>query len=430
MCKNKTHTSKSLSAFGLLLVVSALMSCAHPQAYQKPLTPVQTQTVEPRQLDGAHGGARYSATIKPSSQLDLAFKAGGYLQAIHQTRGADGLTRDAQEGDWVAAGTVLARLRSADFDLKLKQTEAQLAEARSALRSSQGQLAEAEAVLDQAKRDLARATYLLESRAVTRPEYEAAKSKVEVAQAKFAVAEAQAQVIQARINGAESSRAEAALARQDAVIVAPMDCLLLRRTVEVGALIAAGAPVFTIAGMNSVKAVFGLPDLAIQTLKLGRSLPLTTEAIPGVEFHGVITRIAPVADPKSRIFEVELTIPKPPTQLRAGMIASVEVTEEKPTESALVVPLTAIARPKERQDDYAVYVVAQEDGQSVARLRPVKLGEAFGNLIAVTEGLKQGETVITVGAGLVKDGETVRVANASAPAKNLEGMRKDGRNDE
>lgn len=404
---------------GLLFAISALMSCSAPQAYQKPLTPVWTQTVEPRQLDGAHGGARYSATIKPSSQLDLAFKTGGYLQTIHQTRGADGRMRDAQEGDWVAAGTVLARLRSADFDLKYKQTEAQLAEARSGLQSSQGQLAEAKAVLDQAHRDLARATYLIENRAVTRPEYEAAKSKVEVAQAKFAVAQAQAEVIQARIDGAEISRDETALARQDAVIVAPINCLLLRRTGEVGALIAPGAPVITIAGMNSVTAVFGLPDLAIQTLKLGRSLPLTTEAIPGVEFHGVITRIAPVADPKSRIFEVELTVPIPPTQLRAGMIVSVEVAEEKPKESVLVVPLTSIVRLKDNRDGYAVYVIEQQGGHSIARLRQVKLGETFGDLIAVAEDLRRGESVITAGATLVKDGEVVRVISFGTPAKDV-----------
>lgn len=327
--------------------------------------------------------------------------------------------RDAQEGDWVAAGTVLARLRSADFDLKYKQTEAQLAEARSGLQSSQGQLAEAKAVLDQAHRDLARATYLIENRAVTRPEYEAAKSKVEVAQAKFAVAQAQAEVIQARIDGAEISRDETALARQDAVIVAPINCLLLRRTGEVGALIAPGAPVITIAGMNSVTAVFGLPDLAIQTLKLGRSLPLTTEAIPGVEFHGVITRIAPVADPKSRIFEVELTVPIPPTQLRAGMIVSVEVAEEKPKESVLVVPLTSIVRLKDNRDGYAVYVIEQQGGHSIARLRQVKLGETFGDLIAVAEDLRRGESVITAGATLVKDGEVVRVISFGTPAKDV-----------
>lgn len=419
MWRVSEQISKRLSALVLLFAISALAGCGAPQAYQKPLTPVRIQTVELRRFDGAHGGARYSATIKPSSQIDLAFKTGGYLQAIHQTRGADGRLRDAQEGDRVAAGTVLARLRSADFELNYQRTEAQLAEARSDLQSGQGQLAEAKAVLDQARRDLARATYLIENRAVTRPEYEAAKSRVEVAQAKFAVAQAQVQVIMARINAAEVTRAEAALARQDAVLVAPINCLLLRRTVEVGALIEPGAPVITIAGMNSVNAIFGLPDLAVQSLKLGRSLSLTTEAIPGVEFHGVVTRIAPVADPKSGIFEVELTVPKPPTQLRAGMIVSVEVKEENPKESVLVVPLTSIVRLKDNRDGYAVYVIERQGGNSIARLRQVKLGETFGDMIAVAEDLREGESVITAGATLVKDGETVRVTSFGAPTKGV-----------
>jgi multidrug efflux pump subunit AcrA (membrane-fusion protein) len=125
----------------------------------------------------------------------------------------------------------------------------------------------------------------------------------------------------------------------------------------------------------------------------------------------LITRIAPAADAKSRVFDVELTIQNPPAQLKLGMIVSLEVSTEKPAEPVPVVPLTAIVRPRNNPQGYAICVISEESGRQVTRIRPVRLGEVFGNLIAVTEGVKPGERVVVTGVNLVSDGEMVVVAN-------------------
>jgi multidrug efflux system membrane fusion protein len=64
---------------------------------------------------------------------------------------------------------------------------------------------------------------------------------------------------------------------------------------------------------------------------------------------------------------------------------------------------------KQSPESYAVNVVTEQSGQQIARQRPIKLGEAFGNMIAVTEGLKLGERVIVSGAAMVVDGEQVKI---------------------
>jgi multidrug efflux system membrane fusion protein len=73
-----------------------------------------------------------------------------------------------------------------------------------------------------------------------------------------------------------------------------------------------------------------------------------------------------------------------------------------------VVPLASVVRPANSQS-YAVFVVENHAGKQVARLRQVKLGEALGNMIALTEGVREGEQVVVTGATLVSDGEQVRV---------------------
>jgi multidrug efflux system membrane fusion protein len=402
--------TKHYSAILFLLASAAAAGCSQARAYEKPLTPVRAQAVTTFTPSAEGGGTRYSATIRPATQLDLAFKSGGYVRELLQVRGADGRMRSVQEGDWVKKGAALARLREDDFAAKVKGAEAQVAEARSALESSKAQQAEAEAAMRQAKRDMERAVALLESNSITKPEHDAARTRFEMTEAKVAAAKAQVQVIQAKINAALSQLAEAQLAKGDAVLRAPADSLVLRRTVEEGSLVAPGAPIITLAEAGSVKAVFGVPDLTVQSLQQGTELTLTTEAIPGVEFHGLITRISAAADPKTRIFEVEVTINRSPTQLRAGMIASLVVPDANASiQPVTVVPLSAIVRSPESPDSYAVSVIVEENGKQVARRRAVKLGETYGNLIGVNEGLQAGEQVVVSGASVASDGEQVQI---------------------
>jgi multidrug efflux pump subunit AcrA (membrane-fusion protein) len=75
---------------------------------------------------------KYSASITPNEQIDLAFKSGGYVGSIMQVRGADGRMRSLDLGDYVKAGTVLASVRSAEYQDRIAQAEADLAKAQAA----------------------------------------------------------------------------------------------------------------------------------------------------------------------------------------------------------------------------------------------------------------------------------------------------------
>jgi RND family efflux transporter MFP subunit len=404
------------------------------QSAEKVPTPVKIKAVE---MASANSGARYSASITPRLQVELAFKVGGYVEALHKVKGVDGKLRDIQEGDVIAKGTVLARLRQSDYAVKVTQAEsqtmdtragvdsskAQLAEAHSSLESSQSQLAEAQAAYDKAKSDFDRAAALFASQSLTKPEYDSAKTQLDMAEAKLKVAKAQIGVVKARINvasaqiasfdakvkGAQAQVVEARIPLQDTLLCAPVNCVVLQKKLEFGALISPGTPAFVIADTTSVKALFGVPDLTIKNLKLGDPLMLTTESAPGADFHGQITAISPAADAKSRVFDVEVTIPNERDVLKVGMIAALTVAGENPTAALPVVPLNAIIRAKNDSQFYAVFVVEEQNGRTLARQRNIKLGETFGNTVAVTEGLKSGERIITTGANLIQDGDKVQV---------------------
>ena len=430
----KERTFKIRAVGGTLFLLGLLAACqSRPRQVEKPPIPVKVAEVA---LYSAGSGARYSATIIPRTQVELAFKVDGYVDALQKVRGVDGQMRDLQEGDRIAVGAVLARVRQSDYQVKFKEAESQASEAKSAIdasksqyqealsgiESSKAQLAEAEAVYEKAKLDFDRARNLFASQSLTRANYDAAKALVEQATARVAAARSQVRMVQARADSAKSqieviearSRGaqtvvqEKMIPLQDTALKAPLNGLVLQKSIEKGTLVSPGKTGFVVADTSSVKAAFGVADIAVPEMKLGSKLNVETETMPGTEFQGQITSVFPAADPKSRAFNVEVTIPNPKYLLRPGMIVSLRVGREA-VQALPVVPLNAVVKSRTDPNGYAVFVVLEQGGRQIAKVRDVKLGETYGNTIEVTDGVKEGDRVITTGVTLVKDGDPVKV---------------------
>jgi RND family efflux transporter MFP subunit len=433
--KKKPFKIVVVSAVLLLAIVIAagvLRSKARP--LEKLPIPVKVAAVE---LNTADSEARYSATIIPRTEVQLAFKVGGYVDALRQFRGVDGKMRDIQEGDRISVGTVLARVRQSDYQVKFKQAESQASEARSGIdvskaqheealsgiASSKAQLVEAEAAYVKAKLDFDRAENLFASHSMTKADYDSAKAQYDVTSAKVAAARSQVQMVQAKADSAKAnidviqakSRSAQAVVQEtqiplhDTELRSPLNGVVLEKSVEKGTLVSSGDKAFVVADTSSVKAVFGVADVAVAEMKLGRTLSVKSETMPGNEFQGQITAVFPAADSKSRAFNVEVTIANPDYLLRPNMIVSLRVGTLQATTAQPVVPLNAVIKSRSKANSYAVMVVTDEGGQQRARLRDVKLGESFGNAVAVAEGLKPGDRVITTGGTMVNDGDQVKV---------------------
>ena len=295
--------------------------------------------------------------------MDLAFRVSGIVDAITQVRGADGRLRAIQDGDPVRKGQVLARLRQVEY---------------------RDQVADADATLRQAEADYERASQLYENRSISKAEYDAAY---------------------ARYTASQARRSQSAISLSDATLRAPIDGVILRRSVEVGSLAGPTAAAFSLADTRVVKVVFGVPDVVVAGLKLGQTLPIQAEALPGVRLEGRITRISPSADPNSRVFEVEAALLNPQGRLKVGMLATLQLGSEAGTRRS-----SSPRRHRTAGGDtagYAVYVVATHRQR---RRNFAASGSAgSGNLIAVREGLRAGERVIVRGATIVTDGQAVQI---------------------
>jgi multidrug efflux system membrane fusion protein len=429
----KWRAINAVAVTSSLFLTTIGAGCGH-KAAEKRVVPVRVAAVE---LNAASTETRYSATIIPRTEVELAFKVGGYVDALRKIRGVDGKMRDIQEGDHISMGAVLARVRQSDYQVKFIEAQSQANEARSGIdvskaqyeealsgiASSKAKLAEAEADYLKAKLDFERAENLFASHSMTKADYDSARAQYDMTSAKVAAARSQIQVIQAKADSAkanidvvqaksQSAQAvvqETKIPLHDTELKSPLNGLVLEKSIEKGTLVSSGAKAFVVADTSSVKAVFGVADIALPEMKLGSTLSVESESMPGKEFQGQITSVFPAADSRNRAFNVEVTIANPDYLLRPNMIVSLRVGTKPHVSPQPVVPLNAVIKSKSNANDYAVIVVTEEGGRQLARLRDVKLGESFGNAVAVAEGLKPGDRVIITGGTMVNDGDQVKV---------------------
>lgn len=367
----------ALSLATLVLGLGALSGCGKAESEARPLTPVRTSEVQSVPAGGAN---TYSANIQPYQQVELAFKSNGYLASIRQVKDADGKIRNIDAGDWVTKGTVLATVSQDEYKQKLQQANAQLA---------RGQ-----ANYERSKLSFDRMSVLYKNGAATVTDYDNAQASMKDSQA--------------AIDNANASIAEAKIALDYCQLRAPFDGWIVKRNVDEGQLVGPATTGFVISDVRSVKAVFGVPDTAMEHIRLGSPETVTTDAVSG-NFNGRITSISPSADPKSRVYSVEVTLPNGDNRLKAGMIASITIRSGPEQQNVNVVPLTAVVRSLTRPNGFSVFI-PQGSGDTVhVKSQEVELGPTYGNNIAVEHGLQAGDRVITYGATMIKDGETVKI---------------------
>src|ERR1700693_1945296 len=150
-----------------LLIALAMVGCHSSKPIQQ--APQAVQILRMESQSGVAGGAlRFSAVVTPDAQVPLSFRIPGYVVSMKQVRGQDGRMRDLAEGDRVSRGAVLVRIRSSEYQDKVRQTSSQAAAA--------------EAIAQKAKLDFDRATRLYDSQSITKPDFDTARAQYDATQ--------------------------------------------------------------------------------------------------------------------------------------------------------------------------------------------------------------------------------------------------------
>ncbi|MFQ3580749.1 MAG: efflux RND transporter periplasmic adaptor subunit [Chloracidobacterium sp.] len=400
-----------LGGWGLALLVAGAGGCSHKKETVSAAAPEATAppaVVEVKTTPAVERLIRKSietvGSLVPDEQVVVAGQVGGEIAE---------LTVDV--GSPVKAGQPIARISPKEYELKLQQAEAALAQARAMLGDAGRRdpidieavptVRQAKAALDDARAQMERTQRLVESGDVPRQRWDTVEASYRAAEARYQAARDEAVM---RIGAVEQRQAEVRFARkklEDSTVRAPISGFVSVRHKSRGDFIneqGGNRDIVTIVRLDPIRVQANVAEVGVSYVKAGMPVRFTTDAYPGRDFPARVARISPVLNQQARLLMVEATAPNPQGLLKPGMFARVyvDIASDVP---AVFVPSGAVVSVAGVEK-----VFVFEGGKAVERR--VRLGKRDGEAVEITEGLKPGEKVITTNLDRLTNDQPVNVS--------------------
>ncbi|TPJ80998.1 efflux RND transporter periplasmic adaptor subunit [Mesorhizobium sp. B2-6-2] len=352
-----------LSSRHLLLAGIAglcLAGCSQKEA-EAPAAPrtARVVVVTPHKLVLVAQGA---GRIQSRYVSEVGFEVGGRL-----------VSRIVDVGAAVKKGQKLAELSAVDYQNKVTASAADLDAAKAAL--------------TQAAAQEDRFRVLLGKGFATHSQYDDALRSLRSAQAQVQATDANLRIAQNQLAYTE--------------LKAPDDGIVTATGADPGQVVAAGQMVVEISRNDEREAVFAVASGDIVKARLGMSVSVALQAHPEIAVTGTLREISPTADSTTGTYQVKVSLPAPPPQMRLGAIV-VGRAESDEGQMVATLPPSALLQ---SADQPQVWLVGNDD--KVER-RKVQLLEFDANSVTVSQGLAPGDKVVVAGVNSLADGEVVK----------------------
>jgi len=439
----KISAAVTIALVLLMLYLSSILSGKKQVLAQTTPAPVLTVTVQPAVIKSVDRLLSVHGSVSAWDPISIGATAGG-LEVSSVL---------VEEGALVKKGQCLVILDSAQLQAQLESERARLAagiaavsksiqpnrpedinglaaavlQAQATVEDQQAALVQAQANLANARGNLKRYQYLksegavsaqeAEDRETTAQVYEAtvgsAEKKVKATQ--FALRQAQEHFSMAKQGGRKEdiqiARANAAEIQgnikrlqtqiDETFIKAPVDGLVTRRDVHIGDISAAGKTMFLMARDNRLEIKAQVPESDLRLVQPGQIVSINSSFLGQDKVKGHVREISPLVDSDTRLATVRIDMPDN-CGLKPGMYAEGHI--DLGQYLALTVPSQAVIS---RDEKNTVFVLHHNRVES----RPVLINNRDNNFVQISSGLKDKEQIIIDGAGFLKDGDCVAVAD-------------------
>ena len=257
----------------------------------------------------------------------------------------------------------------------------------------EAQLPGAEAQVKLTQSVLARDAEMLTEKIISQADYDAADAGLQQAMA-------------------QAGTLRATIAKK--AIHAPFGGRLGIRQVNLGQILREGDPIVTLQSLDPIYVNFSLPQQELSRLRVGLPVRVASDAFPGLAIDGRITTVNPLVDAETRNIQLQATVKNPEEKLRPGMFVNAAVG--LPVRKKVVaIPATSVLYAPFGDSVFVVLDDKAGKGGKVLRQQFVRLGDRRGDFVAVTDGLKEGETIVSTGVFKLRNGQPVVVDNRLAP---------------
>jgi RND family efflux transporter MFP subunit len=397
-------------AAGLL---ASLVACSKPADSGKPAAatsskprPVRAAAAEVRPMERA---VTVTGLLLADEDATLSVKIGGRLRS---------LTVDL--GSVVKRGDVIAQVEPRDYELRLQQAAAALAQARATVGLSlegaddtfvpekTSAVKEARAVLDEATRNRDRVLKLSEQGVLSKSEFDTVEAAYKIAVNRLESAREEASTRQAVL---AQRRAEFDLAKQqlaDTSLRSPFDGSIQSRLANVGEFLPAGSPVVKLVKIDPLRLRLDVPERDAAAVRLSQPVRLAVEGDTN-HYTGTLTRVSPAIDEQTRMLVVEADVHNDGT-LRPGLFARAQIIT-RTDDSGLAVPISSLVVFAGLEK-----VIIVQEGKAVERI--VETGRRSRDWVEIRSGLDAGDLVV-LEPGNLRTGEAVTVTEAPVARPSL-----------
>jgi HlyD family secretion protein len=338
--------------------------------------------------------------IEPIVKVEIKSKASGIVKLLN-----------ADSGDILKKGTVLAELDKEEIQARVREARAQLEGAEAALRAAEADMERAKVdaqgpdvpllqrAYDRAKEMASQGVVSVAALDDAQRAYEMAVNKRDVARAQLTISKAKYAQAKANVQQSRANLERAEEEFRNSTILAPMDGLVLSRNVELGdavsSILVMGSQatlVFTMGDTREVYVKGKVDESDIGKVFLDQPARIKVESFKDKTFEGKVTKISPMGVEKDNVttFEVRVSINNPGGELKAAMTANAEIILEE-HKDVLMIPEGAIIYDKDKK---ASVEVPDAKGEKGRRKVEVAVGISNGAKTELLKGLKEGEQVI------------------------------------
>jgi RND family efflux transporter MFP subunit len=342
---------------------------------------------------------RVSGTLTAQEDAQVAAEIAGRVVAT-----------PVERGTLVNADDDLIRISAAEVEAQASEAQANAAQIEARLGLTGGgaftaervpEVANAKAAAELSRIDFGRARKLYDSKLLSQSEFDQRSAQLEAAERQYDVAKnGAAQQYQALL-GARARVALAQKAVADTVVKAPFAGAVGERFVSVGDYVTRGMKVATVMRINPLRVELTVPEQYVSAVAPGRAVSFDVDAYPGESFSGQVRYVSPSVTAATRALMLEAVVPNPNGRLKPGFFAVARI-EEASRQPGILAPATAV---RTTAGTARVFVLSGDRAEE----RIVTTGQAVGDQIEISSGLKAGERVAVSGVDQLVDGLRVTV---------------------
>jgi multidrug efflux system membrane fusion protein len=383
----------------VILTIFALGACGKEK---KENVKIEKKPRPVRYMIAADKGVKYSRTfsgnITSEIESKLSFRVNGTI-----------VNKYVKLGDYIKKGQVLAELDNNDYKLSMENSLAQYENSLAGIAEAEAGLKSAEASFENSKNEFSRMEKLYYDDNVSKSDYDIAKANNGVTEAQLAQAEASKKSAQASLRASNMALAQNKLNLGYTKLIAPQDGFIVAEEKEENETVASGTPIYIVSLGDTLETQTFIPENLIGNLNRGQEVIVEISALDEKVYRGKIKEIGVSSSGYGNSFPLKITLLEKNSLIKPGMSTKITFDLAQKEESQIVVPLSAVEQ--DASGNRFVYILTNiEGGVATVKKTIITLGKTYSEGIAIIEGIKTGDYIVSSGVSQITEGQIVAVS--------------------